>query len=57
MGKLVIAGVLFMAPIVGVLAVNPTATKDCLENAQVWLKKQFPDPPKAKKKSPPVQRG
>ena len=57
MGKLVIAGVLFMAPIVGVLAVNPTATKDCFENAQVWLKKQFPDPPKAKKKSPPVQRG
>lgn len=40
----IIAAVLFIAPIVGVIAMNPSSTEQCVKDAKKWLVKTFPTP-------------
>jgi len=50
-----IAAVLFVVPTIVVIAMNPTAAKQSLQDVQKWSKKTFPAPkPKPK---PPRRRG
>jgi hypothetical protein len=49
-----LAAVLFAAPIIGVFAMHPEATKQSVIKAQKWAKKTFPTP---KRKPRPMRQG
>jgi len=44
-----LAAVMFVVPIIGVIAMNPNAAKQSLKDVQKWAVKTFPTP-KPKKK-------
>lgn len=50
-----LAGILFAAPIVGVITVNPEGARECVKDAQAWFNKTFPKP--KPKKKPERRRG
>jgi len=50
MKTFLIAGFLFVVPSIGVIAMNPQAVKQSVENADKWVKETFPEQKPKKKR-------